>query len=140
MSPNLVLFVPGGKVTMFFAILMFGEAGRRDPLPQPRFSDLRERPSVSRAPNPCRYRCSKGRLLVPAEEVLGDYTAHPTADHQQSGQPDRRGRGAAELEGSSTVSRRTRRSSSSAMKSMGDPYDGEGFTSASWPTPNSQTG
>src|SRR6516165_9342187 len=26
-SPNLVLVVPGGKVTMFFAILMFGEQG-----------------------------------------------------------------------------------------------------------------
>ena len=26
-SPSQVLVVPGGKVTMFFAIMMFGEAG-----------------------------------------------------------------------------------------------------------------
>ena len=47
-SPDLVLVVPGGKVTMFFAILMFGEPGRRDPLPQPRVPDLRERDPVFR--------------------------------------------------------------------------------------------
>src|SRR5258707_11212231 len=35
-SPDNVLVVPGGKVTMFFAILMFGEAGAEILLPQPR--------------------------------------------------------------------------------------------------------
>ena len=29
------------QVTMFFAIMMFGEPGRRDPVSQPRLSDLR---------------------------------------------------------------------------------------------------
>src|ERR1700730_15610352 len=32
-SPELVLVVPGGKVTMFFAILMFGEAGAESLFP-----------------------------------------------------------------------------------------------------------
>jgi aspartate/methionine/tyrosine aminotransferase len=36
-SPNLVLVVPGGKVTMFFAILMFGEPGVEILYPNPGF-------------------------------------------------------------------------------------------------------
>jgi aspartate aminotransferase len=36
-SPNLVLVVPGGKVTMFFAILMFGEPGAEILYPNPGF-------------------------------------------------------------------------------------------------------
>ena len=42
-SPDRVLVVPGGKVTMFFAIMMFGEPGDRDPLSESRLPDLRER-------------------------------------------------------------------------------------------------
>ena len=36
-SPELVLVVPGGKVTMFFAILMFGESGAEILYPNPGF-------------------------------------------------------------------------------------------------------
>jgi aspartate aminotransferase len=36
-SPDLVLVVPGGKVTMFFAILMFGEPGAEIMYPNPGF-------------------------------------------------------------------------------------------------------
>src|SRR5262249_31980176 len=36
-SPHLVLVVPGGKVTMFFAILMFGEPGVEILCPNPSF-------------------------------------------------------------------------------------------------------
>ncbi len=36
-SPDLVLVVPGGKVTMFFAILMFGESGVEILYPNPGF-------------------------------------------------------------------------------------------------------
>ena len=36
-SPDLVLVVPGGKVTMFFAILMFGEPGAEILCPNPSF-------------------------------------------------------------------------------------------------------
>src|SRR5438034_7167943 len=36
-SPDNVLVVPGGKVTMFFAILMFGEAGAEIMYPNPGF-------------------------------------------------------------------------------------------------------
>ena len=36
------LIVPGGKVTMFFAMLMFGEPGHRDHVPEPGLPDLRK--------------------------------------------------------------------------------------------------
>jgi aspartate/methionine/tyrosine aminotransferase len=36
-SPDYVLVVPGGKVTMFFAILMFGEPGAEILYPNPSF-------------------------------------------------------------------------------------------------------
>lgn len=36
-SPDCVLIVPGGKVTMFFAIMMFGEAGAEIMYPNPGF-------------------------------------------------------------------------------------------------------
>src|ERR1700746_2936226 len=36
-SPDQVLVVPGGKVTMFFAIMMFGEAGTEILYPNPGF-------------------------------------------------------------------------------------------------------
>src|SRR6185312_3531023 len=36
-SPDLVMIVPGGKVTMFFAILMFGEPGAEIIYPDPGF-------------------------------------------------------------------------------------------------------
>ena len=36
-SPDLVLVVPGGKVTMFFAIMMFGEPGAEIIYPNPGF-------------------------------------------------------------------------------------------------------
>src|SRR6188472_2279403 len=36
-DPGCVLIVPGGKVTMFFAILMFGEAGSEIMYPNPGF-------------------------------------------------------------------------------------------------------
>src|SRR6516164_8073688 len=36
-SPDLVLVVPGGKVTMFFAILLFGQPGAQTLCPTPSF-------------------------------------------------------------------------------------------------------
>ena len=39
-SPESVMILPGGKPTMFAAILMFGEPGAGDPLSRPRLSDL----------------------------------------------------------------------------------------------------
>ena len=55
-SPDSVMILPGGKVTMFIAILMFGEPGRRDPLSGPRLSDLPLDDRVHRARRrfPCR--------------------------------------------------------------------------------------
>src|SRR5579871_80048 len=40
-SPGQVLVVPGGKVTMFFAIMMFGEPGSRSSIPIPAFRFMR---------------------------------------------------------------------------------------------------
>ena len=41
--PTISLIVPGGKVTMFFAILMFGEPGAEIIYPEPRLPDLSTR-------------------------------------------------------------------------------------------------
>ena len=40
-SPDQILVVPGGKVTMFFAILMFGEPGAEILYPNPGFRFMR---------------------------------------------------------------------------------------------------
>ena len=47
-DPARIVVVPGGKVTMFFAILMFGEPGTEDHVPQPRLSHLRVGHQVER--------------------------------------------------------------------------------------------
>ena len=39
-SPDLVLIVPGGKVTMFMAILMFGEEAPTSSIPIPAFRSI----------------------------------------------------------------------------------------------------
>ena len=92
--------VPGGKVTMFFAMLMFGEPGRRDPVPQPRLPDLRVDDRLLRR-DAGAYRAARGHgFSFAADEVLAqDHAAHAAADHQQPGQPHRRRRAAkAELD------------------------------------------
>ena len=47
-DPGQVVVVPGGKVTMFFAMLMFGEPGAEIIYPNPGFPDLRIRDQVHR--------------------------------------------------------------------------------------------
>ena len=49
-APDLVMIVPGGKVTMFSAILMFGEPGVDIPLPRPGLSNLSIDDRVHRCP------------------------------------------------------------------------------------------
>ena len=39
-DPDTIVIMPGGKPTMFFSILMFGAAGRRDHVSGPRLPDL----------------------------------------------------------------------------------------------------
>ncbi|HMD63167.1 MAG TPA: pyridoxal phosphate-dependent aminotransferase [Stellaceae bacterium] len=73
-SPDLVLVVPGGKVTMFFAILMFGDPGVEILYPNPGFPIYE---SVIRftgaTPVPIPLHESAG-FSFSAEEVLGKIT------------------------------------------------------------------
>ena len=70
-SPDRVLIVPGGKVTMFFAISMFGEPGTEILYPNPGFPIYESVIRYSGAtPVPIRLHESKG-FSFDAEEVLG---------------------------------------------------------------------
>ena len=62
-SPDLVMIVPGGKVTMFMAIMMFGEKGVDILYPDPGFPDLSldDRVLPARGQFPCR--CGKRTAL-----------------------------------------------------------------------------
>ena len=74
-DPAQVLVVPGGKVTMFFAIMMFGEARRRDHLSEPRLSDLRERhPLLGRDAGADAAARERPASRFSAEEVLARIT------------------------------------------------------------------
>ncbi len=69
-SPDRVLIVPGGKVTMFFAISMFGEPGTEILYPNPGFPIYESVIRYSGAtPVPIRLHESKG-FSFDAEEVL----------------------------------------------------------------------
>jgi aspartate aminotransferase len=69
-SPDRVLIVPGGKVTMFFAIMMFGEAGTEIAYPNPGFPIYESAIRFSGAtPVPIPSRESNGFSLR-AEEIL----------------------------------------------------------------------
>jgi aspartate aminotransferase len=73
-SPDLVLVVPGGKVTMFFAILMFGEPGVEIMYPNPGFPIYESVIRFSGAtPVPVPLRESAG-FSFSAEEVLDKIT------------------------------------------------------------------
>ena len=70
-SPDRVLVVPGGKVTMFFAILMFGEPGAEIIYPNPGFPIYESVIRFSGAmPVPMPLHESRG-FSFDAEEVLG---------------------------------------------------------------------
>src|ERR1700745_1223750 len=74
-SPDLVLVVPGGKVTMFFAILMFGAAGVEILYPNPSFPIYESVIRFSGAtPVPIPLHESAG-FSFSADEVLGKITA-----------------------------------------------------------------
>jgi aspartate/methionine/tyrosine aminotransferase len=74
-SPERVLVVPGGKVTMFFAILMFGEPGAEILYPNPGFPIYESAIRFSGAePVPVALHESAG-FSFSADEVLGKITA-----------------------------------------------------------------
>ena len=69
-SPDLVMIVPGGKVTMFMAILMFGEAGADIVYPDPGFPIYRSMIEFTGArPVPAQMREANG-FAFSAEETL----------------------------------------------------------------------
>ncbi|HZZ60320.1 MAG TPA: pyridoxal phosphate-dependent aminotransferase [Roseiarcus sp.] len=69
-SPDLVLITPGGKVAMFMAILMFGEAGSDIVYPDPGFPIYRSMIEFTGArPIPARMREANG-FAFSAEETL----------------------------------------------------------------------
>src|SRR5215469_2588165 len=73
-SPAQVLVVPGGKVTMFFAIIMFGEPGAEILYPNPGFPIYESVIRFSRAtPVPIRLHESAG-FSFSADEVLDKIT------------------------------------------------------------------
>ncbi len=73
-SPAQVLVVPGGKVTMFFAILMFGESGAEILYPNPGFPIYESVIRFSGAtPVPIELHESRG-FSFSAEEVLAKLT------------------------------------------------------------------
>ena len=73
-SPDRVLVVPGGKVTMFFAIMMFGEPGAEIIYPNPGFPIYESVIRFSGAtPVPMRLHEAKG-FSFDAEEVLSQIT------------------------------------------------------------------
>ncbi len=73
-DPDTVLIVPGGKVTMFFAILMFGEAGAEVMYPNPGFPIYESVIRFSGAtPVPIRLREENG-FAFDADEVLASVT------------------------------------------------------------------
>ncbi|MBU6506673.1 MAG: pyridoxal phosphate-dependent aminotransferase [Alphaproteobacteria bacterium] len=73
-SPDRVLVVPGGKVTMFFAIMMFGEAGAEILYPNPGFPIYESVIRFSGAtPVPIDLHESKG-FSFSADEVLAKLT------------------------------------------------------------------
>src|SRR6476661_5170896 len=70
-SPDLVMIVPGGKVTMFMAILMFGEPGAEILYPDPGFPIYRSMIEFTGAkPVPVPMREANG-FAFSAEETLG---------------------------------------------------------------------
>ena len=70
-SPDEVMIMPGGKPTMFAAILMFGEARHPDPLSGPRFPHLPidDRNSPAQNRSLCRF-ARKTAFAFSAEETL----------------------------------------------------------------------
>ena len=90
-SPDCVLIVPGGKVTMYMAILMFGEPGVDILYPDPGFPDLSLDDRVHRreAGSGAGARGERLRLLGRGD-AGADHAADAAHHHQFAGQSDRR--------------------------------------------------
>ena len=88
-DPGNVLVVPGGKVTMFFAVLIFGEPGAEILYPNPRLPDLRIGDQLHRGDGGSDSALRVQRLLVQRRGGAGqDHVEDPT-DHPQQPRPTR---------------------------------------------------
>ena len=90
-SPENVMILPGGKPTMYAAIIMFGEPGAEILYPDPGFPIYRSMIEFTgAAPIPVPIREENG-FAFSAEETLALITPEDqAADPQLAGQPDRR--------------------------------------------------
>ena len=90
-SPENVMILPGGKPTMYAAIVMFGEPGAEIMYPDPGFPIYRSMIEFTgAAPVPIPIREENG-FAFSAEETLALITRQDAADHPElAGQPDRR--------------------------------------------------
>ena len=73
-DPDCVVVVPGGKVTMFFAIMMFGEAGAEIMYPDPGFPIYKSVIEYSGAKAVPIHLKEENGFAFSAEEVLGNIT------------------------------------------------------------------
>ena len=90
-SPDLVLIVPGGKVTMFMAILMFGAAGADIVYPDPGFPIYRSMIEFSGArPVPARDAGGARLRLLGRGDARADDAKNAARHPQFARQPDRR--------------------------------------------------
>ena len=113
-DPDNVVIMPGGKPTMFFAILMFGAARRRDHVSGSRLPDLSLDDRVHRRQAGADRAAEENELRLHRRRGAGADHAEDAADHpQQSRQSDRRRR----AEGRGREARRRPREASRTSRS-----------------------
>ena len=90
-DPGHVVIMPGGKATMFFAILMFGEPGAEIMYPDPGFPIYRSMIQWTGAKAvPIALQGGERVRLHRRRGAGADHAAHPAHHRQQPRQPDRR--------------------------------------------------
>ena len=90
-SPDSVMILPGGKPTMFAAILMFGEPGAEILYPDPGFPIYRSMIEFTGADaGPGADPRGERLCLLGRGDAGADHAADAAADPQLAGQPDRR--------------------------------------------------
>ena len=90
-SPDSVMIVPGGKVTMFMAILMFGEPGAEILYPDPGFPIYRSMIEFTGAtPDPGADPRGERLRLLGRGDPVADHAAHAPHHPELARQPDRR--------------------------------------------------
>ena len=90
-SPDNVMILPGGKPTMYAAIIMFGEPGAEIMYPDPGLSDLPLDDRIHRRDaDPGADPRGERLCLLGRRDAGADHAAHPAADPQLAGQSDRR--------------------------------------------------